>query len=316
MELYKKYRPKSIAAVVGQTAAMASLQKLMDRGLPHVILLTGPSGTGKTTIARILKRHLKCGNPDYQEIDCAIVESPLDEVRRIRRVSNLCPMAGDVRIWFLEEAQSLSRAGFSQQAMLKLLEDVSDSVYFILATTDAQKLHRAIHTRCTEIKLAALGVPVLEELVRSVAAQEKLKVSDETVAEIVEAADGSARKALVILEQVGSLSAEDQLKAVQVSSLNKDKAFALARAIMGWDRGATWATVAKMLRDLEDEDAEGIRYLVLACARTAMIGKGDKPASPQQAAIGFKVIDIFSENFYDSKHAGLAWACYAVMNQR
>jgi DNA polymerase III gamma/tau subunit len=309
MSLYKKYRPRTLAAVVGQTGAVASLQKLMDRNeLPHCILLTGPSGTGKTTIGRIIKRHLKCGNADYAEVDCALVSKPLETVREIKRASNLCPIEGDCRIWFLEEAQSLSRAGFSQQAMLKLLEDVSDSVYFILATTDPQKLHRAVHTRCTEVKLSALSVPVLEELVRFVAKQEGMKVSDEVITEIVEAAEGSARKALVVLEQVGSLSEEEQHKAVLVSSLEKDQAIVLARALI--NPRVQWKEVAAVLKDLNSEDPEGLRNLVLVYSRSVLLG-----GSPL-AQRAFMIIDYFSENFYDSKQAGLAAACWAVVHHR
>jgi DNA polymerase III subunit gamma/tau len=310
MDLYKRYRPKTLADVAGQFAAVASLQRLMDKGkLPHCILLTGPSGTGKTTIGRIIKRFLKCGSADYQEVDCAVVESPLDTVRMMRRVSNLHPMAGDCRVWFLEEAQSLSRAGFSQQAMLKLLEDVSDTVYFILATTDAQKLHRAVHTRCTEIRLIPLPALALEKLLLKVIAAEKMEVSEDVVVGIVEAADGSARKALVILEQVAGLKGDTaQMQGVQGSSVNKSLAIDLARALI--NPRAQWAPVATLLKDLKDEDPEGLRYLILGYARSVMLGGGNL------APRAFMIIDYFSDNFYDSKQAGLAAACWAVVQHR
>src|SRR6266480_3545550 len=145
MEFYRKYRPKTLKGIVGQEGAISSLQKLIDKGtIPHALLFTGPSGSGKTTIARIVKDHLGCGDADYQEVDCAVVESPIEAVRAIHRASHLSPMSGSCRIFFLEEVQSLSKAGFSQQALLKLLEEVPDHVYFILATTDPTKLNKAI----------------------------------------------------------------------------------------------------------------------------------------------------------------------------
>lgn len=308
-ELYKRYRPRTLKGIVGQDGAVASLQKLIDKGsIPHAILLTGPSGCGKTTIGRILKELLQCGDADYREVDCPSVDSPLETVKTLQRAARLSPMAGECRVFFLEEAQSLSRAGFSQQALLKLLEDVPSHAYFILATTDAGKLHKAIHTRCTEVKLVSLSEISLKRVVQRVIDKEQMKVSEDIIAEIVDAADGSARKALVILEQVGSLETEEeQIKAVQASSINKDQAILLARELFKPD--VQWSSVAAILKEIKD-DPEGVRYLVLNYFRTVLLGGG------RFAPRAFMVIEIFSRNFYDSKAAGLAAACYEVVNQR
>lgn len=312
-EIYKRYRPKSLDGIVGQDKAIASIRKLVEKdSVPHAILLTGPSGTGKTTIARILKRILKCSNPDYREVDCATTEKPLEVVRDIRRNMQLQPMEGPCRIFFLEEVQSLSRAGFSQQALLKLLEDVPPHVYFILATTDPQKLHRAVHTRCSEIKLASLSSKALEELVLSIVKEEKMELAEDVLEEIVEVSEGSARKALVILEQVGFLPQGEQLEAIRSTTLDKDEAFELAKLLMFGSH--PWPEVAKILRGLGDSDPESIRYLVLSFARSCMIGKEDRGPNMKIASRAFAVIDVFSSNFYDSKHAGLAAACWEVMN--
>jgi len=303
MSIYRKYRPKTLKGVVGQDGAIRSIQKLMDRNeLPHAILLTGPSGTGKTTIARIIRDHLQCEEADYSEIDCAVAESPIDVVRKLSRAAHLSPMVSPVRVFFLEEVQSLSRAGFSQQAFLKMLEEIPAHAYFILATTDAGKLHKAIITRCTEVKLFPLDASSLQRVIRRVIDKEGMKVEDEIVSEIIDASDGSARKALVILEQVGWLETkEEQFKAVQSSSIDKDQAIMIARAL--FKPGVGWPEVAKILRDCKD-DPEGVRHLILSYARTILLS-GSK-LSPR----AFRIIDVFSDNFYDSKQAGLAAACY------
>lgn len=314
-ELYRRYRPKTLKGVLGQEGAVASLEKLMSKGtLPHAILLSGPSGCGKTTIARIIRDHLQCGEIDYMEVDCAIVESPLDTVRQIQRSIRLASISGPCRIIFLEEAQALSRAGFSQQALLKLLEEAPDHVYFILASTDAGKLHAAIHTRCSEIKLVALNKEAMNRVLRRVIDKEAIKVSEDVIAEIIDTAEGSARKALVILEQVGSLEGDaEQIKAIQATSFKKDEAIALARALFNY-KGTPWGEVAAILRRLSDQDPEGIRYCVLGYARSCLIGKEDKPPNLKFAEKAFRVIDIFSRNFYDSKQAGLAAACWEVIH--
>jgi len=280
----------------------------MDSGrLPHAILLTGPSGTGKTTIARILRDFLDCSENDYQEIDCAAVEHPLETVRSIHRAMRMSPLAGSCRVFFLEEAQSLSRAGFSQQAMLKMLEDVPSYVYFILASTDSQKLISTIHTRCTELRLNLLAPEDLRGLLLRVIGKEGFSVSQSVVEEIIEAAEGSARKALVILEQVGSLESQAaQMDGIKSATVNKVLAIDLARALI--KPGVKWLEVAMVLKAIKDKDEpEAVRYLILGYARTVLLGGGPL------AARAFKIIDIFSKNFYDSKQAGLAAACWEVV---
>ena len=302
-ELYKKYRPRTLDKVIGQEVAIASLQKQLDKGLPHALLLTGPSGCGKTTIARILRRSLDCGGTDFTEVNSGD-DRGVESIRIIRRRMNLSPLEGACRIWVLDEAHKLTND--AQNAVLKMLEDTPSHVYFMLLTTDSSKLIKAIHTRCTEVRLVALSDKLLKGLLEDVVAAEKLAVSEDVIQGIVECADGSARKALVVLGQVAGLEGDaEQMRGVQASSVNKSAAIDLARGLI--NPRAQWAPVATLLKDLKDEDPEGLRYLVLGYARSVLL------ANQKLAPRAFKIIDIFSKNFYDSKQAGLAAACYEVV---
>lgn len=302
-ELYKTYRPRTLKGIVGQDGAVASLQRFIEKqNIPHCILLTGPSGCGKTTIGRILKTHLDCGDADYLEINSADFKG-IDTIREIRRSVNLAPISGSTRIWLIDECHKLTND--AQNALLKMLEDTPRHVYFLLATTDPQKLLKTIHTRGSEVKLKALGVPELKRVLQRVIDKEKLTITESVLDEIADAADGSARKALVILEQVAGLTDEaEQLQAVQATALNKDAAISLARALI--NPRAQWSEVAPILKELKDEP-EGIRYLVLGYCRSVLLGGG------KLAPRAYMIIDIFSSNFYDSKHAGLAAACWEVV---
>lgn len=312
-ELYKIYRPKTLKDVVGQDGAVASLQRLLDRGCPHALLLTGPSGTGKTTIGRILKSHLECGDADYSEINSADFKG-IEMVRDIRRAINLRPISGECRIYLIDEAHKLTSD--AQHALLKILEDTPSHVYLILATTDPGKLLKTIHTRCSEVKLKSITAAAMRDLVGKVAEGEDFEVTGDVIDAVVEAADGSARKALVILEQVGGLKDEEaQLRAIQTTTFTKDAAIDLARMLVTNPR-AQWTDVAQILRGLKDEDAEGIRYCVLGYARACLVGGEERGPNLKLGPQAFKVIDIFSRNFYDSKQAGLAAACYEVMTSR
>ncbi len=316
-EMWKRYRPTKLEDVVGQEAAVAQLESFFKKGnVPHSILITGPSGTGKTTIGRILRRKLKCSKTDYHEKDCTTEEKPLDFVRKLGSLSRIHPMGGECIIWFLEEFQSLSRAGFSQQALLKLLEDCSNSVYFLLATTDRDKVLPTIRSRCVEIKLGPVPEEAMKELLNRVATAEKINISKKVINEIAEAADGGARKALVILEQVATETNEAaQLKVIDKTAASKDSAIQLARALM-FERKPDWHKVSGLLRDVAGEDAEGLRRLMIGYARSCLIGSagGNGKIDMWKASKAFMLIDIFGRNFFDSGHAGLAAAAWEACN--
>lgn len=313
MSYYKTYRPKTLKGVVGQEAALASLQSFVDKKkVPQAIMFTGPSGVGKTTIARILLPIVNCGAADYQEINAAEARG-IDTVRDIVRRVNLMPIDGDARVFLIDECHMLTKE--AQNALLKILEDMPAHVYFFLATTDPGKVIKTIHTRCNEVKLVALSMKELARTVQRVIDKESLEVSEDVIIEICEAADGSARKALVILEAVGGLEGDEaQIKAIQTTTFTKDQAFALARAL--FNPKVVWTDVTPILRNLKEEDPEGIRYCVLGYARSCMVGAEGKAPNPVMGKRAFMVIEIFGRNFYDSKQAGLAAACWEVCHPR
>lgn len=310
-ELYKKHRPKRLQDLVGQAGAIKSIEKLIySERVPHAILLTGPSGVGKTTIARILKKHLKCSDHDFLERNCADFRG-IDDIREIRRHCDYRPLGGSVRIFLIDECHKLSND--AQNAFLKLLEDTPSHVYFMLATTDAGKLIKTIHTRCSQIKLGPIGPEDIATLLETVIKKEGFEISKVVREDIIEVSEGSARKALVILEQVAGLESEkEQLQAIQTTTFNKDTAFKLAQGLLFPDK-TSWLEVAALLRELNEQEPEGIRYCILGYARAMLVGnKEGKPPNPKFAARAYMIIDHFSRNFYDSKHAGLAACCWEI----
>lgn len=300
MELYKKYRPSHPKDVVGQKEVMASLKSFGKDGLPHFILATGPSGTGKTTVFRILRTLLKCEGTDYAEIN-ASKERGIHAVRDISRVVGIAPLS-KCRIWMIDECHALTPD--AQNAFLKILEDTPDHAYFFFATTDPQKLKKTIITRATEFKFKEISKPDLAKLVVKVATDEGKSLDQEVVKKIAEVSDGSARKALVILNAIIGLSDKDeQLAAVEVNDV-KAEAISIARALT--KSSTSWKEMAAILKGITD-DPESIRHMVLSYMRSIMIsGRGDVG----RAAF---VIDEFKTPFYDSKAAGLALACYNIV---
>lgn len=300
-ELYRRYRPTIFKHVHGQEAVCRTLYSMTKtRTVPHALLFCGPSGCGKTTLARIVATKLECGAADMTEINCADFRG-IDMVRDIRSRMMLSPISGKVRVWIIDEAHALSKD--AQNALLKMLEDTPSHVHFMLATTEPEKLLNTIRTRCTELKVKLLTPAQCTTMLVDVLEREKKTVEKEVIEKVVEHGEGSARKALVLLDAaLKHEKTEDQIAAVE-SSDHKAQAIQLARMLL--NPRAQWTEVAALLKTIEDEP-ESIRYLVLAYMSNVMLGAG------KMTARAFQVADVFQNNFYDSKRAGLVLACYAV----
>jgi hypothetical protein len=159
-------------------------------------------------------------------------------------------------------------------------------------------------TRCTEVKLAPLSPKCVGQVIADVAAKEKLEVGEEVLDRIVEYAEGSARKALVLLNQIADLQTEEEQLDCLAKSDSRQAAFSLCRALI--DPRSAWSDVAAILKGLE-EDPEGVRHMVLGYASTVLLGGG------KMAGRAALITDRFQSPFYDSKRAGLILSCYEVV---
>jgi DNA polymerase III gamma/tau subunit len=302
-EYIRKYRPRRFERILGQPTAVKELQELVERKrVPHALLLTGPSGTGKTTAARILKSFLGCEYHDYIEVNAAS-ERGVEMARGIEDKAGMEPM-GKARMWHIDEAHQLTKD--AQNCLLKVLEDPPRKAYFVLSTTEPHRLLRTVVTRCTEIKFTGVPQPAIKELVCHVAAKEGGSVSEEVQEAIAEAAEGSARKALVILYQIAPLATEEErLEAIRKSD-SKVVAFELVKAIMPFEGKPQWSQVRTILEGIKDEDPEGIRRLILAVCATHMTKGG--PMGHK----AFAVFQAFRDNYFETGKAGLVASCWEV----
>lgn len=223
--LYRKYRPKTFADVIGQEHITETLKNELSSGKTvHAYLFTGTRGTGKTSCAKILARAVNCldlreGDPclecdscriidkgentDIVEIDAASNNS-VDSIRELRELISFAPSGSKYRVYIIDEVHMLSISAFN--ALLKTLEEPPEHVVFILATTEVHKLPATILSRCQRFDFRRIENTKICERLQYIAQNEGLTLTDGAATLIAAAADGGMRDALSILDLCASSS--------------------------------------------------------------------------------------------------------------
>jgi len=209
--LYRKYRSKSLAEVVGQGHITDILTKALASGrIAHAYLLTGPRGVGKTSIARILAHEINelpytddSTHLDIIEIDAAS-NNGVDDVRDLREKVQIAPTSAKKKVYIIDEVHMLSKSAFN--ALLKTLEEPPEHVVFILATTDADKLPATIVSRTQRYGFRAIGTEDTVIHLKHIAKEEKILIDDDALQLIAERGDGSFRDSISLLDQLAGLA--------------------------------------------------------------------------------------------------------------
>jgi DNA polymerase III subunit gamma/tau len=300
MSLYLKYRPKTLQEVKGNKELIASLDGMLSNleTCPHSFLLTGPTGCGKTTIGRIIADRLGCKGTDFKEVDSADFRG-IDTVREIRKQCNFKSLDGPCRVWLIDECHKMTND--AQNALLKILEDTPSHVYFILCTTDPQKLLPTIKGRCSSFQVNTLNETQMTGLLKRVARAEGQKLEAEVMERMVLDGEGFVRNTLQILDQVLRVAPEEQLAVAQRTALEESESKALCKALL---EGKPWKAVSAILRGLKNQDPEAIRRHVLGYASTVLLGNREDTAP--------LIIEEFLEPTYNSGFAQIVYASYSV----
>lgn len=283
-----KYRPQSLDQIIGHESAVRSIRTLIKNKGSKTFLFTGPSGTGKTTLARIIAKDVGCLPSDLLEIDGATY-SGVDEMRAVTASLIYKPIGeGSVKAIIVDEFHAISKA--SVQALLKILEDPPSFVYWFLCTTESARVPTNIRTRCTCYDLKPVSTDDLLTLLDSVVEKEKLGTQEKIVDLCALEAQGSPRQALANLAVcVGAKNLKEAQELLR-SATSSEEAVNLARALI---QGKGWGDVQKLLTGLKDTNPESIRHVVRAYVSTVILGA----KTEQAAGRGIEILDAFSEPF-------------------
>jgi DNA polymerase III subunit gamma/tau len=272
--LARKWRPRTFAQMVGQEHVLRALVNGLDSDrLHHAYLFTGTRGVGKTSLARILAKCLNCergisSEPcgecsacqeiaqgrfvDLIEVDAAS-RTKVEDTRDLLDNVQYAPTRGRYKVYLIDEIHMLS--GHSFNALLKTLEEPPPHVKFLLATTDPQKIPVTILSRCLQFNLKRLPVKLISDHLQEILQQEGVESEAGALTALAQAADGSMRDALSLLDQAiafGSGAVREAETRAMLGSIGRDFLYELLEALGEADGAALLAVIERMAVETPD----------------------------------------------------------------
>lgn len=298
--LYRKYRSKSLSEIVGQDHVTSLLDRALESNkVAHAYLLTGPRGTGKTSVARILAHKItglpydiEDNNLDIIEIDAAS-NNGVDNVRDLREKALVAPIKSQKKVYIIDEVHMLSKSAFN--ALLKIIEEPPEHVVFILATTDFDKVPDTIVSRTQRYNFRLIDESTVADHLAFIAKEESIKIDTDALNLIAERGGGSLRDSISLLDQIqhsesknGEITRSDVEASLGLAT--KDEINAIGEAILSGDalkiitavrqpelRGIGAVSVADQLYNWIQRNLESYPYLVTYFEDLIKVQKSHRP---------------------------------------
>lgn len=265
--LYRKYRSRSLDEIVGQEHVTSLLKRALDRErIAHAYLFTGPRGTGKTSVARILAHEInqlpysdESSHLDIIEIDAAS-NNGVEDIRDLREKVQLAPTTAKRKVYIIDEVHMLSKPAFN--ALLKTLEEPPEHVVFILATTDIEKLPETIISRTQRHTFRRATQQQLIENMQRIAKAENMAVEPDALQVIAEHSDGGYRDSVSLLDQLANTV--DKNETITSTAIEQSLGLAPHKAIDAVLTYTKSGDVAGLLEQLGTLESTGVQPKIIA----------------------------------------------------
>lgn len=274
MDLSEKYRPKTLGDIKNQDHVVSSIQSVFKRPekeWPHAFLFCGHHGCGKTTLAYVLKDIVGCSDLNCEYFNASNTRG-VDTIRDIDKICRFLPMVkpGEkaIKVYIIDECHELTT--IAQNAFLNLLEKPPEHVYFILCTTDPDKLLPTIRSRCSSHVLQSFSRLKLVELIKDICSKENVQFPNDIIRLIADSSENSARNALKILDNVIDIPDDkDVRKAILSASVDHKEVIDICRIML--DKNYTsWPDLCRMLKSIDAKPDEIRRSILNYLGAVAM----------------------------------------------
>lgn len=257
-ELHTKYRPSDWREVVGQDSVIESVLGAIEEKRSRAYLFTGPSGTGKTTIARLIAKEVGAKGSNLLEIDAA-THTGVDSMRDVQDLLRFSPLGGGSKVVIVDEAHQLSKSAWN--SLLKSIEEPPPGVYWCFCTTEPMKVPVTIKTRCLVYDLKPVKINDLAELLERVAGDEGMDVVQEVLYLCAEKADGSPRKAITLMSSVADCESRQEAAILLREPVEDAEVVDFCRLLL---QGGDWKQFMKTLAKMGETNPESVRRIVCA----------------------------------------------------
>jgi len=314
-DLYHKYRPRKFGEIAGHIEIVTSMRKAMlDKDRAQVYLLAGSTGTGKTSMARIMSMSVNCDNVSENADPCLVCESckavltgncvdimelnaadtrGINDIRSLIRNMPMLPMMLDYKVIILDEAHQLTKE--AQTSLLKVLEDAPKHIIIILCSTHAKSILPAVRNRCQRHTFGTLSKTEMISLLEEVATMEGNDFPPSVYSAIVDATGGSPRAALVSLQKVLQLGSKDLREIRKILGDEDESDVNIIKVGLALNGPKNWSKVVDAYKEVSHVGATAIGMVLAGFYRNQLLR-----AKSNSSTIA-KKLDFFKVPFNEGK---------------